>query len=163
MLLQPWWLLQAVFCTPKVLESTYISMLVYFWCFLGPAYPRPFQGWSLVNGYALLLIYNDSCCWSMIMSFYRCSNSSSVSVWLVWYLTDLCFFATGGVVGGGQLLNSSTITLHCFPDFIRFFSITSTEPFNCSLPGLLSHLSRRSHKFWGFCYCKMVIFLLSRK
>ena len=58
---------------------------------------------SMLHTHVLLYFYN--------MFVHKFFNSSSVSVWLVWYLTDQCFFATGGVVGGGLSHNSSTVTI----------------------------------------------------
>ena len=98
---------------------------------------------------------------------YNFSNSSSVSVWLVWYLTDLYFFATGGVVRGSLSLNSSTVTLlsGCF--IFLIFSGSSAFP-------QLSH-SIAHHQDWCntwagdrtnsgvFVIVNVVIFLLSRK
>ena len=98
---------------------------------------------------------------------YNFSNSSSVSVWLVWYLTDLCFFATGGVVGGGLLLNLSTMTLLSGHFVFLIFSGSSVFPWlSCSI----AH-HQDCHNTWAgdctnsgvFGITNVVIFLLSRK
>ena len=104
---------------------------------------------------------------SFHMLVYKFSNSSSISVWLVWYLTDLCFFATGGAVGGGLLLNSSTMTLlsGCFV-FLIFLGSSVFPELSCSI----AH-RQDWHNTWAgdhtnsgvFVIVNVVIFLLSRK
>ena len=68
MLLPPQQLLWVVFCDPAVLESMYNAKLVCSWCFLELAHLEPFLGWFSENGCGSLLVYNDSCHWSMVMS-----------------------------------------------------------------------------------------------
>ncbi len=98
---------------------------------------------------------------------YKFSNSSSISVWLVWYLTDLCFFATGGVVGGGLLLNLSTMTLLSGHFVFLIFSGSSVFP---QLSHSIAHCQDCCNTWAGdhtnsgvFGIANVVIFLLSRK
>ncbi len=108
--------------------------------------------------------------WSMFsfhVFVYRFSNSSSISVWLIWYLTDLCFFATGDTVRGGLSLNSSTMTL--LSGLFVFLIFSGSSAFS-----RLSHSKAhcqdwpntwaRDHTNSGvFVIVIMIIFLLSRK